>query len=90
MVNIFVFGKQDCAKCKTTKNKLKHFLSQWQLDHKVKMVFRDLDTLEGRAEGAFYDVNRIPLTIVEKDGRSVARWEGEIPNSQHIKFALEQ
>lgn len=89
MVKISIFGKQNCAKCKTTKNKVRHFLGQWDLDHKVNVVFHDLDTIEGRAEGAFYDVDQIPLTIVEKDGDSVARWDGEIPNSQHMRFALQ-
>lgn len=91
MTTIAVFGKTACAKCKTTKNKLNHFLSAWHLDHKVNMVFHDLETVDGRAEGAFYDVyNAIPVTIVNKDGREVARWDGEIPNSQAVRLVLEE
>ena len=37
-----------------------------------------------RAEGAFYDVNKIPLTVVEQEGREVARWDGDVPNSQDL------
>lgn len=90
MVTINVFGKQKCAKCKTTKNKLQHFISHWQLDHAVRMVFHDLETVEGLAEGAFHDVRDIPLTIVETNGRSMARWDGEVPNSQKLKLVLEE
>ena len=88
MVKVCVFGKQGCAKCDTTKSKLRHFLGRWELDHKVQIVFHDLDTLDGRAEGAFYDVADIPLTVVEREGRELARWDGEVPNSQSLKAAL--
>ena len=89
MVKIFVFGKQNCAKCKTTKNKLQHFLNQWQVDHKVEMIFHDLETVDGLAEGAFHDVRDIPLTIVERSGQEVARWDGQVPNSESVRLALE-
>jgi len=89
VTNIYLFGKKECAKCRTTKNKLSHFLSQWQFDRPVSMVFHDLETVDGRAEGAFYDVNQIPATIVETDGRQVARWDGEIPNSQAVRLILQ-
>lgn len=89
MTNITIFGKQGCARCTTTKNKLNHFVSQWQMDHSVKLVFHDLDTIDGRAEGAFYDVNEIPLTIIEREGRPVARWEGEVPNSEAVRMAIQ-
>jgi len=90
MVRITVFGKQDCALCRTTKNKLEHFLKRWELDRKVEMVFHDLETVEGRAEGAFHDVNRIPVTIVEFRGRPVARWDGRVPNSEAVRSTLEE
>jgi hypothetical protein len=85
VTRILVFGKAECAKCKTTKHKLSHLVAG-VLDHKAEMIFHDQETLEGRTEGAFYDVNpgRIPLTIVEKEGREVARWDGDVPDSQDI------
>jgi len=89
MYRVTVFGKQNCALCRTTKNKLEHFLKRWQLDHEVEMVFCDLETVDGRAEGAFYDVNQIPVTIVEFDGRPVARWDGQVPNSEDVRSVLE-
>lgn len=89
-VKVSVFGKQNCAKCSTTKRKLSHFLSKWQFDHAVNMIFYDLDTVDGRAEGMFYDVyDAVPVTIIETRGRSVARWEGRVPNSQEVRLCLD-
>ena len=90
MVTIAVFGKQECARCKTTKNKLEHFLARWKLDHNVHLAFHDLDTVDGLAEGAFYDLRDIPLTIIENEGRQVARWDGEVPSSQSLRLVLEE
>ena len=88
MVTISIFGKEGCAKCSTTKNKIRHFMTQWEMDHKVEIVFHDMDTLDGRAEGAFYDVQDVPLTIIAQNGRQLARWDGEVPNSRSVKAAL--
>ena len=89
MVKISIFGKQGCARCDTTKKKVSHFLRKWEFDHKVEMVFHDIDTLDGRAEGAFYDVaDELPLTVIERDGQQVARWEGDVPNSASVKMAI--
>jgi hypothetical protein len=85
MTRILIFGKAECAKCKTTKHKLSHLVSG-ELVQKVEVVFHDQDTIEGRAEGAFYDLNpsRIPLTVVEKEDRQVGRWDGDVPDSQEV------
>ncbi len=61
-----------------------------ELQHKVEMVFHDMETVDGRAEGAFHDVDEIPVTIVETNGRSVARWEGNVPNSKSVRLILEE
>ena len=90
MVRIAIFGRQECVRCKTTKSKLRHFVSRWKLDHAVQLTFHDLDTVEGLAEGAFHDVQDIPLTIIENGGHQLARWDGEVPNSQALKLVLEE
>jgi hypothetical protein len=85
MTRILIFGRAECAKCKTTQHKLSHLVSG-ELGHKVELVFHDQDTIDGRAEGAFYDVDpsRIPLTVVEKEDRQLARWDGDVPSSQEV------
>ena len=89
MVKISIFGKQGCAKCTTTKRKLSHLLGRWQLDKKVNLVFHDMDTLDGRAEGAFHDVFDIPVTMIETNAGQVARWDGDIPRSEVVRQAIE-
>lgn len=90
MVKINVFGTANCAKCKTTKTKITHFLDKWQLDSKVEIIFHDMDTVDGRAEGMFHDVNDTPVTIVENDGRHLARWDAQIPNSDTVRLVLQE
>lgn len=82
-----IFGKQNCAKCKSTKQKLEFFLDKWKLEN-VSLDFYDMDTIDGLSEGALHDVLKIPTVILELDGAVKARWEGEIPKSEEIKTYL--
>ena len=88
-MKVKIFGKEGCAKCQTTKNKFKHFITKLEIDDKVKLDYHDMGSIEGRAEGAYNDVNLLvmPTTIIEKDGEVIARWEGEIA-SEEIKAHL--
>jgi thioredoxin family protein len=85
---VMIFGKADCAKCKTTKNKVGHYINRWGLDAEVPIVFMDMDTIEGLSEGAFRDVWEVPTTIVEQPNGSVARWDGEVPKSEALRASL--
>ena len=84
-MHVKIFGKEACAKCKTTKNKIDFFVSKWNLRDRLKVSFLDLDSVEGLTEAAINDVLNIPATILEKDGRVLARWDGEVPNSDEFK-----
>lgn len=85
---VYIFGKQGCAKCETTKNKVGHYLTKWGMDKDVSVVFMDMDSAEGLGEGAFRDVRNVPTTIVEDKDREVARWDGEVPESESLKSRL--
>jgi len=89
-MKIEVFGKQGCAICQTTKNKLAHLVGKWGVGERVELSFVDLDTVDGMAEGAFHDVIEIPTTIVSDNGTVLARWEHEIPASEDLRKALER
>ena len=85
-MEIEIYGKQGCAKCKTTKNKLTHFMGKWGLADHVSVQFFDMDTPEGMAEGMFNDVSdELPTTIIRRESESVARWDGEIPGTNAIR-----
>ena len=50
MIKIKIFGKKDCSACESTKEKFAFFLDKWSLSNEIKMIFYDLDTLEGLTE----------------------------------------
>ncbi|MFH0964854.1 MAG: hypothetical protein V2A58_12715 [Planctomycetota bacterium] len=85
---VTVFGKKKCAKCETTKRKIDHLLAKRGLASEVAFRFHDLDTPEGLAEGAFFDVGKVPTTIVSVDGSDRRRWDGELPHSEDVLAAL--
>ncbi len=93
---IQVFGKEDCARCRAVKKKLRFFLEKWDLQEQVPVQFVDLATVDGFAEAAFHDVHDIPTTLLHSDGETssatgemLARWDGCSPRSrelgQHLK-----
>ena len=84
-MHIKIFGKEGCAKCKTTKNKVEFFIDKWNLKEKFKISFLDMNSVEGLAEAAMHDVLNIPVTILEKEGCILARWDGEVPKSDEFK-----
>jgi len=87
-MQVQVFGKQNCAKCETTKHKVAHFITKLGLGGKVEMQFFDMETVEGLTEGAFRDVFDVPTTIIQNEGQDLARWEGTIPPTADIKKHL--
>jgi hypothetical protein len=87
-MEIHVFGKTGCAKCDSTKHKVGHFIAKMGVDERVDVVFFDMDTVDGMAEGAFRDVAEVPTTIVRDSGMDLARWDGVIPDSDSLKAHL--
>ena len=88
-MKIKVFGKKNCAKCETTKNKFNHFLEKNKHTDRAILEFHDMDTVDGMAEGAYHDVLKIPTTVIEKEKGILARWEGEVPNTEEFKIHFE-
>jgi len=89
-MKLYVFGRNGCAKCQSTKRKVAHFLSKWGLADEVPMVFQDMATREGLAQSCVRDVWEIPTTILEDrgSGRCIARWDGQIPQSEELREYL--
>jgi len=87
-MQIHLFGRDECGKCTSTRNKLHHFVGKYANGKPVEITYFDMESVEGMAEGAFRDVHKIPTTIIEADGRKVARWEGVIPDSDELKALL--
>ncbi len=84
-----VYGKKNCAKCESTKQKLAHLATKFAPEADTEVVFVDVDTVMGRAEGAFHDVNAIPTTLVRTAAGDVGlRWDGVIPPADAVKELL--
>ncbi len=84
-----VYGKQNCVKCESTKNKLTHLVGKAGLGEAVEVAFVDMDTVMGRADGAFYDVDAVPTTIARSPrGDEVGRWAGVIPPATAVRDLL--
>jgi thiol-disulfide isomerase/thioredoxin len=86
---IEIYGKQDCKLCESAKRKIAHFLQKWNVNENVQVVFRDMETEEGAAEGDFFDVFEIPSVLLKEDRDSVvARWDGQAPPSEELQRRL--
>ncbi|NLW51573.1 MAG: hypothetical protein GXY85_12150 [Candidatus Brocadiaceae bacterium] len=86
---IEIFGKQNCALCESAKKKIAHFLKQWDQTDKVQVVFQDMETIDGAAQGDYFDVFDIPSVLLkDKDDQVIARWDGQAPPSDELQKRL--
>ena len=85
-MEVKVFGKPGCEYCKTTMKKFETFIGRWNIDQsQVSLTFFDMETVDGMAEGAFYSVQKIPATVIEKQSDILKRWDGVVPLSEEFK-----
>jgi len=86
---IEIYGKKDCKLCESAEKKVEHFLQKWELSTRVQVVFQDMLTPDGAAEGDFFDVFQVPSVLLKADeGRVVARWDGGPPPSEELQRRL--
>ena len=82
MKQILVFGKQDCAVCKDTREKLMYFKEKHKFD--AQITYHDMDTVEGLTEGAYHEVSDIPTVIIFNDKAELVRWVKKPPISEEF------
>jgi thiol-disulfide isomerase/thioredoxin len=87
-MQIEVYGKQDCGLCEAAKKKVARYLEKWEMTDEVDVVFRDMETVDGAAEGDFYDVFDIPTVLVKDGDELVDRWDDHKFSSQWLRQAL--
>ena len=75
-MQIKLFTRKSCSKCPPAKEicvRLK--------EKGLNVLFLDVDTLEGREEGARQGVRALPTTIlVDEQGSEMMSWRGEAPD----------
>ena len=89
-MEIDIFGKEDCGKCVTVKEKLETFLSERDLKDNIQLRYLDMESVDGMAEGAFHDVLKIPTIIIKDKDKKVARWDGSVPETGGVESFLEK
>jgi hypothetical protein len=86
---IEVYGKKDCRLCESAKRKIAHFLEKWRMAESVSVVFQDMETETGAAEGDYFDVFEVPSVLLKRDREDVvARWDGQAPPSEELRARL--
>jgi thiol-disulfide isomerase/thioredoxin len=89
-MEIHVYGKEGCKLCKSASKKLQVLLKRWDMESEHEIVFMDMETEYGAAEGDFFDVFDIPTVLVMEDKLAVrARWDGQpSPPADELYAAL--
>lgn len=75
------FYKKDCPRCPEAKEVLS----------KIKLTYEsiDVDTVDGMAEAAYFDVFSTPSVLVLNDsGKELKSWRGVPPSLEEIKKVL--
>lgn len=73
-MKVLIFGIPDCPLCKGARAKLEHFLKKWNCGERVKLIYYDMETVEGLAEAGYYEVSQVPTIVIEEDDRELIRW----------------
>jgi len=85
-MEVVIFGKVKCGKCKGTQNRVLFLAEKMGLSERVPIRFVDLESVDGRAEGAFYDVyDAVPVTLIRDAERDLQRWEGVMPRTEELR-----
>ncbi len=76
MARFLFFGKAGCSVCKKVYKKIEYFKNNHLPE--AEILYYDMETVDGLAEGAYHDVSAVPTIILERDGKELGRWQ-EIP-----------
>ena len=85
-----VFGRPACQVCKQAMEKINYFLEKWEYRGKVPLNYFDMDTVDGLAEGAYYEVSDIPTVVLINQEEELDRWVKRPPLSKELKPHLDQ
>ena len=83
-LTVRVFGKKDCPTCRETENRVKASSAGTP----AKLIFYDLDTVDGLVEGSLQNALEVPTTIIRRGEEELARWEGEAPALPELQSYL--
>ncbi len=81
MGRVKIFTKRDCPRCPQAKA-----IGELLKVRGVQVEYFDLDTADGLAEAAFYNIQATPTILVEDpEERIIARWAGDVPQLKEVE-----
>ncbi len=89
MVNIKVFGEKESLLSKKILKKVRLLLNEWKIENQLGLFFYDVATVEGLAEGAYYEVDELP-TVIILSTEEIVRWKGIVPEIEDMKRYIEE
>ena len=87
MKKVYIFGKPTCPVCKDAHKKIKYFKEKKDFNAEIK--YFDMETVDGLAEGAYYEVDDVPTVIILDEKKEIARWVKKPPISKEFLPYLE-
>lgn len=82
MRKVYIFGKPSCPVCKDAVHKINYFRDKGKFQ--AEITYFDMETLDGLAEGSFYEVSDIPTVMILGDQGELARWVKRPPISEEF------
>ncbi len=82
MKKVYIFGRKSCPVCKDVYDKFCYFKEKKGFEALIQYV--DMDTVDGMAEGAFYEVSDIPTIVIFKEDKEIIRWSKNPPVSEEF------
>lgn len=81
MGRVKIFTKKDCPRCPQAKA-----VGEFLKGRGVQVEYFDLDTADGLAEAAFYNVQATPTILVEDtEEKVIAIWAGSVPQLKEVE-----
>ena len=84
-MQIKIFGKPDCSACSQMHDKMLRTVEKLETADAITVNYIDTATEDGLVESAFNDISEIPTVILEKDGRTIARFDGGVKDSRDLR-----
>jgi hypothetical protein len=89
-MEVKVFGRPTCQVCKQAVEKVGYFLDKWKYSEQVPVNYFDMETVDGLAEGAYFEVADIPTVVLMNGKQEMDRWVKRPPLSKELKPHLDQ
>lgn len=84
LVTFVEIGASRCIPCKAMQPIMKEVAEEYK--GQVKVVFHDVWTPQGKADGMKYNIRMIPTQVfLDKNGREYYRHEGYFPKEEVVK-----